>query len=394
MKKTKNQFLFYSQHSIGVGHYMRIRQILEALAGEKIHLINGGAEVEAFDDIANVTVTHLPPVKFDPKTGALNANEGELNALLKKRAECVKQTFEHVQPNVMIIEFFPFGRWSLKSELLPILEAIKLSKPRKTRLVCSLRDVPQESFNQNYEMRCCAILNTYFDHLLVHSDPNFFHLRDSFPAWKKIKIDVHYTGYVSRKYLKDEIEEELACPINLEDRVILVTAGSGADAYGTFDYLKACIEAKALLDKHIKVKILIYTGCFFSDEGYAKLKALCRDKDIVLRKFTSQILYWMKHAELSISRGGYNTCMNILETGVRSVVVPVGLSNDQNNRAKKMASLNLVTKLNEADLTPENLCQAILQAFRSPPAKHQICLDGAYHTAQFLKNPKLQMPIR
>lgn len=385
MGKLKSQFLFYSQHSIGVGHYMRIRQILEALAGETVHLINGGTEVEAFEDIAGITVTHLPTVRFDPKTGALNASEGELKVLLEKRAELVRQTFEQVQPSVMVIEFFPFGRWNLRSELLPILETIKLSKPRKTRLVCSLRDVPQESFKENYVMRCCAILNTYFDHLLVHSDPEFFHLKDTFPLWKKIKIDTHYTGYVSMKY-HAEVDEELDCSIKPEDKIILVTAGSGADAYGTFDYLKACIQAKTLLDQHRKVKMLIYTGCFFSDGGYAKLNALCHDENIILRKFTSQILYWMKRAELSISRGGYNTCMNILETGVRSVIVPVGLSNDQNNRTKKMAALNLTHKLDEVDLTPENLCNTMLQALKSPPAKHQICLDGAYRTAEFLKN--------
>lgn len=385
MGRLKSQFLFYSQHSIGVGHYMRIRQILEALAGEAVNFINGGAEVETFDDIADVTVTHLPTVIFDPQTGALNSSEDELEVLLKKRAKLIEKTFEQVQPDVMVIEFFPFGRWNLRTELLPILETIKLSKPHKTRLVCSLRDVPQESFKENYAMRCCAILNTYFDHLLVHSDPEFFHLKDTFPLWKKIKIDTHYTGYVSMKY-QDEVEKELDCSIKPEDKVILVTAGSGADAYGTFDYLKACIQAKALLDQHVKVKMLIYTGCFFSDDGYVKLKALCHDQNILLRRFTSQILYWMKRAELSISRGGYNTCMNILEIGVRSVIVPVGLSNDQNNRTEKMATLNLTHKLDEVDLTPENLCNTMLQALKSSPAKHQICLDGAYRTAEFLKN--------
>ena len=388
MGRLKSQFLFYSQHSIGVGHYMRIRQILKALAGETVHFINGGAEVEALEDIADVTVTHLPTVRFDPQTGALNADEDELKVLLKKRAELVRQTFEQVQPSVMVIEFFPFGCWNLRSELLPILETTKLSKPRRTRLVCSLRDVPQESFKESYEMRCCAVLNTYFDHLLIHSDPEFFHLKDSFPSWKKIKISTHYTGYVSMKY-KSGVSDEVDCAIRPEDKIILVTAGSGADAYGTFDYLKACIQAKVLLGQHIKVKMLIYTGCFFSDDRYAKLKAFCQDQDIILKRFTSQILYWMKRAELSISRGGYNTCMNILETGVRSVTVPVGLSNDQNNRAKKMAALNLTHKLDEADLTPENLCNTMLQALKSPPAKHQIRLDGAYHTAELLKNLKL-----
>ncbi|MBT4045093.1 MAG: glycosyl transferase family 28, partial [Rhodospirillaceae bacterium] len=83
---------------------------------------------------------------------------------------------------------------------------------------------------------------------------------------------------------------------------------------------------------------------------------------------------------LSISQGGYNTLMECMYAGCRSIIVPYagGLETEQTLRAELLAQRGIVTVLDEATLSPPAIVAGIDQALASPPAAAAgVRMDGA-----------------
>jgi predicted glycosyltransferase len=88
----------------------------------------------------------------------------------------------------------------------------------------------------------------------------------------------------------------------------------------------------------------------------------------------------MAAADLSISQAGYNACTNVLETRVRSILVPNPATLDQVIRAGRLAERGLARALDAESLDPERLAAAIVDALAAPAPVHQVDLDGARNT--------------
>ncbi|NJO93700.1 MAG: hypothetical protein HC820_03855 [Hydrococcus sp. RM1_1_31] len=103
------------------------------------------------------------------------------------------------------------------------------------------------------------------------------------------------------------------------------------------------------------------------------------------------LMAYMKKADLSISLTGYNTTMNILRTGVRSLVAPIGhysYDKEQLVRTQKLESLGIVEVLDPENLEPSYIAQKIIDCLDkniSTKANHVFDLQGAEKTGIFLK---------
>ncbi|QYO64092.1 nitrilase-related carbon-nitrogen hydrolase [Leptolyngbya sp. 7M] len=103
-------------------------------------------------------------------------------------------------------------------------------------------------------------------------------------------------------------------------------------------------------------------------------------ENLVIRRFTPHLIQYLERADLSISLGGYNTTMNILRTGVRSLIFPAASeeqTGEQTIRAEKLAQQGILDVLTTADLQPERLAEKILTVLQRPPASHSFDLQGA-----------------
>ena len=56
------KILFYSQHVLGMGHFVRAMEITRGLSNYKIRFLNGGQSVEEFPHPPWVELVNLPPV--------------------------------------------------------------------------------------------------------------------------------------------------------------------------------------------------------------------------------------------------------------------------------------------------------------------------------------------
>ena len=84
----------------------------------------------------------------------------------------------------------------MRFELLPLLEAIAAMKPRPA-LVTSVRDILQERIKPGRDEETVEILNRHFDLVMVHGDPVFATLADTFPLASSITAEIAYTGMVA-----------------------------------------------------------------------------------------------------------------------------------------------------------------------------------------------------
>ena len=92
---------------------------------------------------------------------------------------------------------------------------------------------------------------------------------------------------------------------------------------------------------------------------------------------------------LSISQGGYNTVMEVINAGARAIVVPYagGIETEQTLRATALEKRGAIHVVDEATLSPAALAAAVEGAMAAP-AGNAGGLDsgGAERTAALVKD--------
>src|SRR5262245_21007842 len=376
----KKRVMFYCQSLLGIGHFIRGSELVSALRNFEVCFLYGGEFVPGFVLPAWVEIVYLPALKSDAGFQQLYVVDSSesLPDVQARRKELLQATFDRFAPDILLIELFPFGRKKFKFELLPLLTHARASRPG-AKIVCSLRDIlvrrPEPAL---YEMEVCALMNQYFDMLLVHSDPRIQRLDESFGSVAELDCAIQYTGYVARQP-PDKHSRDVAA-----DPLILVSIGGGRVGHELID---CALEAERRIAAPLRIHIL--TGPHIPARQFQSLQEQVRDHPhITLEQHTTQFLAYLQQAALSISMAGYNTCMDILSTGVRALVYPFTRpdNEEQTLRARKLEQLGYVKMLDPTLLEPDYLAAEIVRCLRSQPLAPTVALDlqGAQQTAELL----------
>jgi predicted glycosyltransferase len=121
------------------------------------------------------------------------------------------------------------------------------------------------------------------------------------------------------------------------------------------------------------------------DDEFDKLKKKA-NRYLIVERFTSDFLSLLVSADLSISMGGYNTCMNLLATRVPSLIWPYPGDREQGIRARRLAAIGAATVLKERNLQPHRLVEIIREKLVSDKLViRNINLDGAVQTARCIE---------
>ncbi|NCJ07580.1 glycosyl transferase [Synechococcales cyanobacterium C] len=385
MKKPK--ILFYCQHILGIGHLIRSMEIVRGLLADfEVCFVNGGRVIEAFPTPAGVRVVNLPAIATDPAFQSLeviDANQSLADVFAARTAQLLT-LLDEVQPDILVVELFPFGRRRFSAELIPCLEA---AKARGCKVVCSLRDIVVTKQDQTrHEAKICRLMNQYFDLLLIHGDPTFQPLELSFSRVQDLHCPVHYTGYVVQQpaELDAGLDADLA-QIN-PDRPLIVTSVGG----GRFGHeLLFCVAAAAPFLAHLPHQLLIFAGPFVPLAVFTQLQAQAAQcPNVVLQRYTPNLLSYLTQADLSISMAGYNTTMNVLTCGVRAMMLPFTGNDDQEQslRAERLEALGIIRVIRPEDLQPERFAERVLECLRQQPTPRSFDFQGVEKTATYLKD--------
>jgi predicted glycosyltransferase len=379
----KKKIMFYCQHVLGMGHFIRSMAIVEGLSRNfEVCFVNGGKLIDGFKMPDNISLENLSPLKSDENFKTLEGANGENVSYIKKvRLNQLLKCYKDFEPDLIVIELFPFGRKNFSFELLPLLARIRLDG--KTKVVCSLRDILVQKRDQaKHEAWVCKMLERYFDSVLVHADPSFQRIEETFATSGSLNVPLHYTGYVIQP--EPEVGEE---PTALHEDKPLFLASIGGGRVGV-ELLEASIEASNLLKETLEHQLLIFTGPYLPDEQFAMLQErVATEPQIILKRFTANFLSYMEKADVSISMAGYNTCMNILSTGVQALVLPFkgGNNDEQTLRSKKLEALGLLGVLEAEQLSGKYLADHIKRKLKPQQNCTTLNLDGVETTTQLLQ---------
>ncbi|MEG3850099.1 glycosyltransferase [Microcoleus sp. herbarium19] len=391
------KLMFYCQHILGIGHLVRSMEIVRGLVADfQICFVNGGKAIAGFEVPAGVEVVNLPAIETDAEFENLSVvdDSRSLDEVQEFRKNQLLQIFNSFQPDVLMVELFPFGRRRFSFELIPLLDRVK-AQGRKTKVVCSLRDiVVTKQDRERHEEKICKLMNQYFDLLLIHGDRQFQPLEESFSRISDLNCPVHYTGYVVQSSPENPVlNDEDKAALESDKPLILASIGGGRFGHELLDSL---VESAPILQRIVPHQIQIFTGPFFPEAKFAQMQLLVSTQpNINIQRYTPNLLAYMEKADMSISMGGYNTTMNILTTGVRAMMLPFVGNGDleQTIRSQKLERLGILDVIHPADLEPQKFALKIVNCLMKTPKPVKIDLNGVDQTAGFLKGLVTAQPV-
>jgi predicted glycosyltransferase len=380
------KLMFYCQHILGMGHLIRSMEIVRGLTTEfEVCFINGGEVIEDFQAPPSVQVVNLPAIKTDTEFRELqvvnlNLSLEEAQALRQQQLLSTLHTF---QPDILVIELFPFGRRRFSFELIPLIEA---AKAQNTKIVSSLRDIVVTKQNQaRHEAKIVRLINQYFDQVLIHGDPSLHPLEESFSRINDLNCDVRYTGYVVQQPEHTPLTPADQLTLSQADPMILVSVGGGRFGH---ELLDCVVKTAAILKLQLPHHFHVFTGPFMPADKFEALQtAVCNQPNLHIRRYTPNLLAYMNKADLSISMSGYNTTMNILTTGVRAMMLPFTGNDDQEQtlRVQRLSQLGIAHQISPEELRPDRFATAIMAHLHHTPAQIEVNLNGVGNTARYLQ---------
>jgi predicted glycosyltransferase len=375
--------LFYCQHSVGMGHLTRSLALTRALANRfDVTFLSGGAMPKGLPRVDHMEWVQLPAVGLDEHGSLVSRDDGvTLADAFADRARLLLDVYETVRPRVVVVELFPFGRRKFRAELEPMLARARRDDPANALVFCSLRDilVSRGERQREHDTRAADLLDRYFDGVLVHSDPAFARLEESFAPDRATSVPVIYTGFVHDA-------ERVSGERCTRRGSVLVSAGGGLVGE---PLLRAALDAHRLIPRECRLPLSLVAGPFLPDSAWRRLEACAAGQgDVEMLRSVPNLAAEMADAAVSISQCGYNTALDILHAGVRALVVPFGGEDEdeQLKRAERLEALGALRLLRRDALTTERLAvemQALL-AFEPRPAV--LALDGAERTARILQH--------
>lgn len=372
--------LFYCQHALGMGHFVRSIALAERLSEDfEVVFLNGGALPAGVSFPARVERIDLPALGMTEEGSLVSLDAGySVSTALVARRDRMLELLEQRRPDLLLVELFPFGRKKFESELVPLLEAARQQREPAPLVACSVRDllVTGRAEQQRFDDRAQQLCDRYFDLVLVHADVAIASFDESFRPSERLRTPVYHTGFLSRR--------ESSSPSGTREGVV-VSAGGGLVGEPLF---RAAVEAHRLRWPLAPMPTTIVAGPFAPAATLDWLRdAVAKTPDLRLIPHVPDLRPLLKHAALSISQCGYNTALDIVSSGVPALVVPFGDDgeNEQSRRAERLAAGGLLRWLPAPMLSGETLARAIAAMHDFTPAARGLCMDGANETAHILR---------
>jgi predicted glycosyltransferase len=370
--------LIWVQHLLGIGHVRRAALIARAMtgAGLDVTVASGGFPVAGVG-YGDARVVQLPPARAADKTFKLLVTEGGYpldDAWKERRRTALLSLTDEVDPDILLLETYPFGRRQFRFELLSLLDHLNRRSTRPL-VAASVRDILVAKDNPAREAEMADIARRHLDLVLVHGDPALVPFEATFPPADTIRDLIRYTGYVAPA-------RKPPTPDGDGHGEVVVSVGGGAVG---LPLLRAAMESRPLTAlAHTRWRLL--AGPDIPEPEFQTLRTSA-PTGVVVERARPDFPELLARCTLSISQAGYNTLMDILQARCRAVVVPFAAGNEteQTDRARLFEARGLLHIADESGLTAATLAHAIARALEAPPPPaFTPALDGAANTARLL----------
>ncbi len=369
--------LFYVQHLLGIGHVFRATRVGKALAkaGARVHMVWGGTRLPSIDT-SGLEMHYLEPVRVaDTNFQDLVEADGTpvTDTFRERRRDALLALFERLRPDIVITEAYPFGRRQMRFELEPLMRAARAADWHPFT-VASIRDIMQEGRAEKRVRESLDAAKAWFDLVIVHGDPQLIRIEETLQGATEILDRIRYGGLVT------PAPPDMSVPSSVTASVVVSTGGG---AFG-HTLTQAALGAMKRSTKFPDDWLLI-TGSERPEADFETLRGSAPE-GMRVERFVPDLARVLADASVSVSMAGYNTVGDLLRVRKPAVLVAHtgGRESEQLRRATAMAERGLAVMLTDAELTPENLADAVDRASKLPPARVEFDLDGAEHAAEII----------
>lgn len=361
--------MMYSDDILGLGHLRRNTsiacQVLKERPGSSILMLTGLPSGSFFEVPSGIDFIKLPSImKVDTgvyRARSLNVSEQKVRAL---RTAIIEQAVQSFMPDLFLVDHMPLGIWG---ELRPTFDRLK-SMWRVPKLVLGLRDIldaPDVTRAIWTRDGVYDAIREYYDQVLIYGSPNVFETDQHYLSSEDIVAKSVYCGYLCTREAYGEqaqMRRELGV---VKDKLILVTAGGGADAY---PMMEACMEAVALLAGEASVEAIFLTGPYMQREQRDALTRRAAGLPLRICRSADRTLDYLSAADLVVTMAGYNTLMEAIQLGKQIVAIPrKGPSAEQTMRATLFAEKGYLHTIALDRATPAALGELFARRLREPP---------------------------
>ncbi|QFT58796.1 undecaprenyldiphospho-muramoylpentapeptide beta-N- acetylglucosaminyltransferase [Sulfitobacter sp. THAF37] len=361
-------------HLLGTGHLSRALTLARAFrqGGHRVRVVSGGMPAPHLAD-PDLPLTQLPPVRSDGVdfTRLLDDRDAEVSGtFLAARQTALLSAFHDMTPDVVMTELFPFGRRILRAEFRALLDAARAA-PQQPLICASIRDILAPPTNPKKAAFAEEIIAAYYDAVLVHADADITPLDLSWPVSPALEARLRYTGFVAPPTAPPH-------PERTGTGEIIVSAGGGDVGAEIF----AAARTAAAADPDRTWRLLLGGA-----NATARAAEMTGPPNMIVEPARPDFRQMLHHAAASVSMCGYNTALDLLQTGCPAVFIPfdAGSEVEQGLRAKALAQRRGFAVLRSAELTADALLDALAQITSGPrPTPLREGLDGAARTVEIV----------
>lgn len=369
----------YSQDGLGLGHMRRThliaRQLLRLCPTASVLTLSDSPLGQFFTPAPNHDYVKLPSIVKDGP-GQWRASNLNLPfaAVSELRQELICQTILNFRPHLLLVDHMPHGAMG---ELLPTLAALR-TNGAETKVVLGLRDIldAPQVVQQRWQVEgAYDAVERYYDQVLVYGMREIFDLATQYRFSPQVARRLHYCGYVgempapnavpagrghtTRKSPGAAIRAKYLRGPHACAKLIVAMAGGGADAY---PLMRTLVDALPAIQQRHRTLLLLITGPFMPADLQADLKARAHGRPVQLITSVDDSAAFLQAADLVVAMAGYNTSVEILQSGKRALIVPRrGPSAEQRTRTQLFAERGWVDMLDPDKLAADILAALVIK---------------------------------
>ncbi|MEL7100542.1 MAG: glycosyltransferase [Pseudomonadota bacterium] len=346
-------------HLLGTGHLARALVLGRAFAdaGWQVRVASGGRAVPHLDatgvDLVQLPAVHVEGTDF----GTLHGPDGPASARYMQARQHALLACLDPRPDLLVTELFPFGRRSLRAEFGALLDAAA-----GIPALASIRDILAPPSKPARATWTEEVIARHYTGVLVHSDPSLIPLAASWPVTPALADVLHYTGFVA---------PPMPVAVDASAGEVLVTAGGGAVGHKMFT---VAAEAAAA-DPHRTWRCLTRAE-------------ITGPPNMLVEPPRPDFRNLLPKAAALVGMCGYNTAMDVLQTGVPALFVPFddGGEVEQSLRAGALSDQPGIAVMRSAQLTGPTLLAALTRVSAAPARPARTAgMDGAAQTVRIAR---------
>jgi predicted glycosyltransferase len=366
------RILLYSHDSFGLGHLRRNLAIAGALRQRfpdcGIVILTGSPCATQFPLPDDCDIVKIPAVAKDRTGRYVPRSLGlPLAEAISLRRQLIFAAYEAYDPDVVLVDHQPTG---LLDEMMGVLERAHRDGKFVAFGMRDIVDAPAVVEGAWSSPACKRALEHCYDRVLVYGDRRVFDPLEEYRLLLPLADKIAFMGYVvePRTHPARETPPE-------GRQHVLVTVGGGDDGS---QRIETCLDV--FRNGPAAWTSRIITGPLMPEQQVRQYKHTVKLGElrgrVKITRFHGDIPGLMHQADAILSMAGYNSCLEILQSGTPAVLMPRNvMRQEQVIRASRLAALGLVrtAPADEPELLGEVLWQALRSA-RNP--RVELDLDG------------------